>query len=43
MRVINIALIGLCLTTFISCNTHNKETMKGENEVIETIMGSEGS
>ena len=38
MRVINIALIGLCLTTFISCNTPNKETLKGENEVIETIM-----
>lgn len=38
MRVINIALIGLCLATFISCNTQNKETMKESNEVIETIM-----
>ena len=38
MRVINIALIGLCLATFISCNTQNKETMKKSNEVIETIM-----
>lgn len=38
MRNIYITLIGLCLSTFISCNSQNKETMKGENEVIETIM-----